>query len=125
MVHAAAPGAYQALVMAREILEPELAGLAAEAATDEDFALIKDSIDGMRTFLDDGQNFLAENDQPTCPDMPLPRRDVLGGGAGERSERPQDDGERLVAVVHTLRADRRVVRIHGPPPPGRRRRAGA
>jgi len=54
---------FRALVSAREILEPELAALAALSATKTDDARIKDSIDGMRAFLDDDQNFLAENDR--------------------------------------------------------------
>lgn len=54
---------FKSLVAARELLEPELAGQAAEKATPELDAEIKDSIDGMRAFLDDEQNFLAENDR--------------------------------------------------------------
>ncbi|MGW5715072.1 FadR/GntR family transcriptional regulator [Amycolatopsis sp. NPDC003865] len=54
---------FGAVVTARETLEPELAGLAAERATAEDHARIKDTIDGMSAFLDDEQNFLAENDR--------------------------------------------------------------
>ncbi|GLY70218.1 FadR/GntR family transcriptional regulator [Amycolatopsis taiwanensis] len=54
---------FKALVSAREILEPELAALAAESAADEDIAEIEDSIAGMREFLSDEQNFLAENDR--------------------------------------------------------------
>jgi GntR family transcriptional regulator, transcriptional repressor for pyruvate dehydrogenase complex len=54
---------FKHLVAAREVLEPELAGLAAEHITPTLAAPIKDSIDGMRAFLDDEQNFLAENDR--------------------------------------------------------------
>jgi GntR family transcriptional repressor for pyruvate dehydrogenase complex len=54
---------FKAIVTAREILEPELAGLAAENLTDKVSAEIADSIEGMRAFLDDEQNFLAENDR--------------------------------------------------------------
>jgi DNA-binding FadR family transcriptional regulator len=54
---------FRALVSAREVLEPELAALAAEFADEELDAQIKDSIDGMLEFLEDEQNFLAENDR--------------------------------------------------------------
>ncbi|MEV6900306.1 FCD domain-containing protein [Amycolatopsis sp. NPDC051372] len=54
---------FKAIVAAREVLEPELAGLAAENSTDDHRAQIKDSIDGMAAFIDDEQNFLAENDR--------------------------------------------------------------
>ncbi|MBN9110204.1 MAG: FadR family transcriptional regulator [Pseudonocardia sp.] len=53
---------FKAIVDAREILEPELAGLAAERRSEEQAAEIEDSIEGMRAFLDDERNFLAEND---------------------------------------------------------------
>jgi GntR family transcriptional regulator, transcriptional repressor for pyruvate dehydrogenase complex len=53
---------FKAIVDAREILEPELAGLAAQRRTEEQAAEIEDSIEGMRAFLDDERNFLAEND---------------------------------------------------------------
>jgi DNA-binding FadR family transcriptional regulator len=54
---------FEVLISAREILEPELAGLAATSRTDEQAAEITDSIAGMRAFLDDERNFLAENDR--------------------------------------------------------------
>ncbi|MGW5715073.1 FadR/GntR family transcriptional regulator [Amycolatopsis sp. NPDC003865] len=54
---------FKALVAAREVLEPELAAQAAEAADEALIAEISDSIEGMREFLDDEQNFLAENDR--------------------------------------------------------------
>ncbi|MEV6900307.1 FCD domain-containing protein [Amycolatopsis sp. NPDC051372] len=54
---------FKALVSAREVLEPELAALAAEAADKDMLADIADSIAGMREFLDDEHNFLAENDR--------------------------------------------------------------
>jgi GntR family transcriptional regulator, transcriptional repressor for pyruvate dehydrogenase complex len=54
---------FKALVSAREILEPELAALAAESGTAGIVAEIGDSIEGMRTFLENEENFLAENDR--------------------------------------------------------------
>jgi GntR family transcriptional regulator, transcriptional repressor for pyruvate dehydrogenase complex len=54
---------FKALVSAREILEPELAALAAQSGTAEIVAEIRDSIEGMRAFLEDEENFLAENDR--------------------------------------------------------------
>ncbi|MEV4604385.1 FCD domain-containing protein [Amycolatopsis sp. NPDC049253] len=54
---------FKALVSAREVLEPEVAALAAEAKDEELFADIADSIAGMREHLGDEQNFLAENDR--------------------------------------------------------------
>ena len=54
---------FKTLVSAREILEPELAALAAESASEAALAQIRDSIAGMREFLNDEQNFLAENDR--------------------------------------------------------------
>jgi DNA-binding FadR family transcriptional regulator len=54
---------FKALVSAREILEPELAALAAESGTPEVVAEIGDTIEGMGSFLDDEENFLAENDR--------------------------------------------------------------
>lgn len=54
---------FRAIVDAREVLEPELAGLAAERITAGQAADIEDSIEGMRSFLDDERNFLAENDR--------------------------------------------------------------
>ncbi|MGD9985554.1 FadR/GntR family transcriptional regulator [Pseudonocardia sp.] len=54
---------FKALISAREILEPELAASAAESGDGVRQAEITDSIEGMRAFLDDEQNFLAENDR--------------------------------------------------------------
>lgn len=54
---------FRELVSAREILEPELAALAAGASGGDVADEITDSIEGMRAFLDDEQNFLAENDR--------------------------------------------------------------
>ncbi|MFF4837014.1 FadR/GntR family transcriptional regulator [Streptomyces sp. NPDC001315] len=54
---------FKELVSAREILEPELAALAAAVSGGDVADEITDSIDGMRQFLDDEQNFLAENDR--------------------------------------------------------------
>lgn len=52
---------FRTLVQAREVLEPELAGLAAGNGSDETIATIVDSVDGMEAFLEDEENFLAEN----------------------------------------------------------------
>jgi GntR family transcriptional repressor for pyruvate dehydrogenase complex len=54
---------FKALVSAREILEPELAALAAESGTPEVVANIGDTIEGMRSFPEDEENFLADNDR--------------------------------------------------------------
>ncbi|MEV4604388.1 FCD domain-containing protein [Amycolatopsis sp. NPDC049253] len=54
---------FRALVAAREVLEPELASLAAASASPEVVAAIADSIEGMQEFLDDERNFIAENDR--------------------------------------------------------------
>jgi len=54
---------FSALVDARELLEPELAGRAAEFATADVVQEIVDSVRGMEAFLADEENFIAENDR--------------------------------------------------------------
>jgi DNA-binding FadR family transcriptional regulator len=54
---------FSQIITAREILEPELAGHAATGATDEICEILEDSIAGMEAFLDDDENFQAENDR--------------------------------------------------------------
>ncbi|MDI9949264.1 FCD domain-containing protein [Rhodococcus sp. IEGM 1305] len=54
---------FSQIIAAREILEPELAGRAAVGATEEIRDLIADSIAGMEAFLDNDENFRAENDR--------------------------------------------------------------
>jgi DNA-binding FadR family transcriptional regulator len=54
---------FKELVTARLTVEPELAAMAATSIAPEQLLELKDSVDGMRAFLDDEQNFLAENDR--------------------------------------------------------------
>ncbi|WP_433502434.1 FadR/GntR family transcriptional regulator [Pseudonocardia halophobica] len=54
---------FRSVIQVREILEPELAALAANGTDAAAAAEIADSITGMRAFLDDEENFLAENDR--------------------------------------------------------------
>jgi GntR family transcriptional regulator, transcriptional repressor for pyruvate dehydrogenase complex len=54
---------FRSLIEVREVIEPELASLAAGCVTAEAIDEIGDTIDGMRAFLDDEQNFLEENDR--------------------------------------------------------------
>lgn len=54
---------FNQLISAREMLEPELAARAAETASEQIKAEIADSVAGMKKFLDDEENFLAENDR--------------------------------------------------------------
>ena len=54
---------FNQLISAREMLEPELAARAAEAASEQIKAEIADSVAGMKKFLGDEENFLAENDR--------------------------------------------------------------
>jgi GntR family transcriptional regulator, transcriptional repressor for pyruvate dehydrogenase complex len=64
---------FSQLIAAREMLEPELAARAAETASEQIKAEIADSVAGMKRFLDDEENFLAENDR---------FHDAVAAGAG-------------------------------------------
>jgi GntR family transcriptional repressor for pyruvate dehydrogenase complex len=54
---------FSAIVNAREVLEPAIAAMAATHANKRLIDEIKGSVAGMEAFIDDQENFLAENDR--------------------------------------------------------------
>ncbi|MFC8830424.1 FadR/GntR family transcriptional regulator [Streptomyces sp. NPDC057137] len=57
------PTPFGAVIQARQVLEPAIAGLAARNATPELLQVLADNIESMERFIDDEQSFLIDNDQ--------------------------------------------------------------
>jgi GntR family transcriptional regulator, transcriptional repressor for pyruvate dehydrogenase complex len=52
---------FRAIIETRWVVEPGIAALAAEHATDDDLAALRACVDAIRDGLDDGERFIAEN----------------------------------------------------------------